>query len=225
MQPIYLTIVDDEALFRKGLISLIKDFEGIELLSEASNGRELLDYLSTHSSHPNIVLLDLKMPILNGIETAKILERDYPNINVIVLSTYFSETFVFNMIEIGAASYLAKNTAPKEVEKTIQLVHKKGFYYSDEIIKIIRQNIIHKKQQSKASFDIQITKREQEILQLICEQYTNAEIAKKLYISNRTVDAHRNNLLQKFNCKNTAGLVAFAIQRKLITIDPSQFLF
>lgn len=223
MTPIRLAIVDDEALFRKGMSLLLEDVEDIEVMMDASNGQEFLDQLRNSHSLPDVVLMDMKMPVLNGIETAKIMSTDFPAVKIITLSTYFSKAFVTNMLELGVASYLAKNSKIDLVELTIREVASRGFYYSEEIQTIIRESMMDKKRQAKPSFGIEITAREQEILQLICEQHTNVEIAKKLYISSRTVDGHRNNLLQKLNCKNTAGLVALAIQQQLVRIDSSQF--
>lgn len=226
MTPIRIAIVDDEALFRKGMSLLledVEDVEDIEVVMDASNGQEFLDQLKDNPSLPDVVLMDMKMPILNGIETAKVMSVDFPEVKIITLSTYFSKAFVTNMLELGVASYLAKNSKIDLVELTIREVAEKGFYYSDEIQGIIRESMLDKKRQSKATFSIQLTAREKEILQLICEQHTNAEIAKKLYISSRTVDGHRNNLLQKMNCKNTAGLVALAMQQQLVKVSPSQF--
>ncbi|MEO1435418.1 MAG: response regulator transcription factor [Bacteroidota bacterium] len=223
MNPIKIALADDESLFRKGMALLINDFEQVELLLEAGDGHELLQKLSQAATLPDILLLDLKMPNLNGIETVKILSSEYPDIKVIILSTYFSRTFVVNLIELGVAAYLPKNSAPETVELTIKNVYEKEFYYSDEVMTHIRENMMDKKRQAKPSFFIQLTDREQEILQMICEQYTNTEIGEKLFISSRTVEGHRNNLLQKLNCRNTAGLVAFAIQHKLVQIDPSKF--
>lgn len=223
---IHLAIADDEALFRKGMTALIEDFKGIQVLLEASNGRELLEKLEVADQIPHVLLLDLNMPELNGIETAKILHKDYPDIKIIVLSTYFSKAFVINMIEIGAASYLPKNALPEEVEQTIQEVMQKGFSYNDAVMGIIRENMMQKtRPKIKTPFQISLTNREQEVLQLICEQYTTSEIAKKLFISTRTVEGHRNNLLQKLGCKNTAGLVVFAIQYQLVQISPDTFWY
>ncbi len=223
MTTIRLAIVDDEALFRSGMKLLFDFVENVEVVLEASNGEDLLQQLRALEDLPDVLLMDMKMPVLNGIETAKIMAVEFPQVKIIILSTYFSKAFVTNMLELGAASYLAKNSKPELVELTIKEVAEKGFYYSDEIQGIIRESMMDKKRQAKASFEIQLTAREQEILQLICEQHTNAEIAKKLYISSRTVDGHRNNLLQKLNCKNTAGLVALAVQKQLVQIDASQF--
>jgi len=223
MNQIKIAIVDDETLFRDGINLVLQRFDRVEVVLEANNGQEFLDKLKVATILPDIVLLDLKMPVLNGSETAKILTKDFPNIKIIVLSTYFSKAFVYNMVEIGAAAYLPKNASREDVELTIHTVADSGFYYSEDVIKILRDSIRDKEKSRRLSFEINVTPREKEILQLICEQNTNAEIAKKLFVSARTVDGHRMNLLQKLNCRNTAGLVAFAIQNQLVRIDPSQF--
>jgi len=223
---IKIAIADDEALFRKGMGMLIHDFEGIEYILEAGNGQELLDNLEATEDMPAVVLLDLNMPVLNGIETAKILKEKHPELRIIVLSTYFSKAFIINMIEIGAASYLPKNTSPEEVEKTIREVANKGFFYNQAVMEIIRENMIQKtRPKIKMPFQIDLTSREKEVLQLICEQYKTAEIGEKLFISPRTVDGHRNKLLEKANCRNTAGLVVFAIQHNLVKINPESNWF
>jgi len=221
-----IAITDDEALFRAGLKMIVEDIEDMSVLFEAENGQVLLDKLLDRKTNglplPDLLLLDLQMPVLNGIETAKQLQEKYPDIKFIVLSTHFSKAFIINMIEIGASSYLPKNTRPDVMEKTIEMVAEKGFYYSDEVMKVIHENM-KSKSKSKAKFGNEITEREREILQLICQQFTANEIAAKLFISRRTVEGHRNNLLAKLNCKNIAGLVAYAIQNELVNINPSQF--
>jgi DNA-binding NarL/FixJ family response regulator len=223
---IKVAIADDEALFRKGMGLLIDDFEGIEFMLEAGNGQELLDNLAAAEKMPAIVLLDLNMPVLNGIDTAKILKEKHPELRIIILSTYFSKAFIINMIEIGAASYLPKNTSPEEVEKTIREVADKGFSYNQAVMEIIRDNMIQKtKPKINMPFQIDLTTREREVLQLICEQYKTAEIGEKLFISPRTVDGHRNKLLEKVGCRNTAGLVVFAIQHNLVKINPEPTWF
>ena len=216
---IQLAIADDEMLFRRGMQILVEDFEGIDVSLEASNGKDLLEKLQTSDSLPDVLLLDLNMPEMNGVETAKSLQKQFPSIRIIVLSTYFSKGFIINMIELGASSYLPKNSLPAEVEKAIREVFEKGFSYNDKVMEVIRENMISK-MKVKASFAPELTSREKEILQLICEQFTASEIAGKLFISQRTVDGHRNNLLQKLNCRNTAGLVVHAIQNNLVNVAP-----
>ncbi len=221
---IRIAIADDEALFRKGMSHLIQDFDGMEVVMEADNGETLLQQLATESALPQVLLLDINMPVLNGIETAKILQKQYPDISIIVLSTFFSKAFIINMIELGAASYLPKNSLPEEVESTIREVADKGFSYNREVMEVIRENMIQKTRPKPIlPFEIELTEREKEVLQLICEEYTNAEIAEKLFISPRTVDGHRINLLQKLGCRNTAGLVVQAIQNQLVHLKPGSF--
>jgi DNA-binding NarL/FixJ family response regulator len=163
------------------------------------------------------------MEVMDGIETAKNLAKLYPDIRIIILSSYFSKAFVINMLEIGASAYMPKNSTPDEVETTIRSVAEKGFYYSEAVMNIVRENLMSKKKPIMPGFEVKVSGREKDVLQLICEQYTNTEIAEKLFISARTVEWHRTNLLQKLNCRNTAGLVAFAIQQDIIQIDPSSF--
>lgn len=218
---IKIAIADDEALFRKGMGMLLDDFEGIQFILEAENGEVLLQKLAAASEFPDIVLLDLNMPVLNGIDTAKRLKEIHPQLKIIVLSTYFSKAFIINMIEIGAASYLPKNTLPEEMEQTIREVAARGFFYNHAVMEIIRENMVQKTQPKiTMPFQIELTNREKEVLQLICEQFKTTEIAEKLFISPRTVDGHRNNLLEKLGCRNTAGLVVFAIQHELVKINP-----
>lgn len=218
MKDITLAIADDEVLFRKGMKLILNGFEGIHVGLEAENGLDLLAQLRTAEELPDILLLDLKMPEMNGIEVAKIIREEFPDVKIIVLSTHFSRAFVINMIELSAVAYLPKNSEPNTVVETIHAVSEKGFHYSDEVMTIIRENLLLKKK-PKVAFSLQLTSREMEVLQLICEQYNAPEIAEKLFISPRTVDGHRNNLLLKMDCKNVAGLVVKALQQGLVDIQ------
>lgn len=222
---IKIAIADDEALFRKGLLMLLED-EKMEVVLEAEDGKDLLEKLKSATFLPEVLLLDLNMPNLNGIDAAKYIREHFPEIKFIVLSTFFSKAFIINMIEIGAAAYLPKNSTPDEVNKTILEVHQNGFCYNQKVLEVIRENMMQKtKPKLKTPFGVELTAREKEILQLICEEYTTPEIAEKLFISPRTVDGHRNNLLQKLGCKNVAGLVIFAVQHELVKINPETFWF
>ena len=223
---IHLALADDEALFRKGMKLLLEDYEGLSVVLEAQDGEQLLQQLHQATSLPDVLLLDMKMPNLNGVETAKVLQENFPSIKIIVLSTYFSKAFIVNMIELGAGAYLPKNATPDEVVATIREVYNNGFSYNQAVLEVIRDNMLQKsKPKMPQSFGVDITSREKEILQLICEEYTTGEIAEKLFISPRTVDGHRNNLLEKLGCKNVAGLVVYAIQHQLVKINPETFWF
>ena len=222
MVQINIGIADDATLLRKGLSFLLKGQNGINVVLEAVNGQDLLDKLEAVSNQLDILILDLEMPVLDGIKTAEILKEKYPNVRVIVLSSHYSDSYIINMLDVGAAAYLPKDATPNEFVSTIRNVHENGFHYNEKVWKIIEEN--------KSRDDIEIptliptlTKRELEILQLICEQQTASEIAEKLYISRRTVEGHRTRILQKLNCRNVAGLVAYAIQNKLVKFNPQQF--
>ena len=222
MEYISIAIADDEALFRKGMKLILNSYDKLHVKLEAEDGEDLIQKLEEAASLPDILLLDLKMPKLNGIEAAKIVRAQFPEVKIIVLSTHFSRAFVTNMLEIGASSYLPKNSEPEEVVETIEAVYDKGFYYNAKVMEIIRENMMSK-DLPRASFSVDLTSREKEILQLICEQYTTPEIGKKLFISPRTVDGHRNNLLSKLDCKNIAGLVVFALQNEVVNISGNSF--
>lgn len=218
-KKIKIVLVDDEILFRKGSTYLLSREENIEVIFEASNGLQLIDFLNSANPKPDIVMMDLKMPFLNGIETTKIIHKDFPAIKIIALTSYHSKSFISNMIDVGAVSYVVKNSTPQELTKTINEVADKGFYYSDEVLGIIQSDLLSSKK-IKSSLDSKfISSRELEVLQLICQQKSTSEIGEKLFISPRTVEGHRNNLLLKTESKNIAGLVMFAIQNAIVTLD------
>tara|TARA_R110000868_G_scaffold36900_11_gene130557 strand:+ start:715 stop:1380 length:666 start_codon:yes stop_codon:yes gene_type:complete len=215
---IKLILVDDEVLFRKGISFLLDREEKIKVIHEASNGKELLSFLENSKIHPDIIIMDLKMPLLNGVEATKVIHKEYPKIKIIALSSYRSKSFVANLMHLGAVSYLVKNTTPKELLKTIHEVNSKGFYYDDYVMKVIKDIALSDSIIDKELKSNYLTSREVEVLQLICEQKTTSEIAELLFISPRTVDGHRNNLLLKTESKNIAGLVFFAIQNKIVLL-------
>lgn len=223
-KSIQIAIADDEALFRKGLGLLLEDYEDLSIVMEAENGQDLLNQLYATEEQPDVLLLDMKMPVLNGVETAKLMREHFPDIPIVILSTHFSKAFILNMIEMGAASYLPKNTDPDEVVETIRSVLTKGFYYTNEVMQIIREDFMNKNQPKvRMAQSAEITSREREVLQLICEEFTTSEIADKLYISPRTVEGHRNNLLSKLGCRNTAGLVVNAIHNGLVKLEGKNY--
>jgi DNA-binding NarL/FixJ family response regulator len=218
-ETIKIILVDDEVLFRKGISYLLAREENIEVLFEASDGVELIEFLRGNNPKPDIVIMDLKMPLLNGIEATKILHRDFSDIKIIALTSYDSKSFIANMIDVGAVSYLIKNATPQELITTIKEVATKGFYYTECVMNIIQNDSITNKK-SKCSFDAGfITTRELEVLQLICKQKSTIEIGEKLFISPRTVEGHRNNLLLKTESKNIAGLVVYAIQNQIVSLE------
>jgi DNA-binding NarL/FixJ family response regulator len=218
MNKIKLLLADDEELFRKGISFLLQRQDNIQILYEANNGSEVEEYLKSSSIHPDIILMDLKMPMLNGVEATKLINKEFPSIKIIALTSYNTKSFIANMIEIGAASYIVKNSSPEEMITTINQVIEKGFYYNEEVLNVIQENLITNNRKNIFFEDIILTKREREILELICYQNSTQQIADKLFISPRTVEGHRNNLLLKTDSQNSAGLVVFAIQNKIVIL-------
>ena len=221
---ITLAIADDELLFRQGLIAILSKSKYLNILFDADNGKDLIEKLRSSKTLPEIVITDLKMPELNGVEATKLIRKEFPSIKIIALTSYFSKPFIINMLSIGAVAYLAKNSTPKLMLTTIEEVSEKGFYYNDQVMKFIHESIANPENKKiKSKFDNTFfTKREKEVLQHICLQKTTNEIAESLNISPRTVEGHRNNLLIKTESKNVAGLVIYAIENKLVTINIDQ---
>ncbi|WP_395064028.1 response regulator [Flavobacterium sp.] len=219
-KTIKILLADDEELFRKGIYFLLQREENIEIVFEASNGSDVIEYLQQKENLPDIILMDLKMPEINGVEATKTIHKDFPEIKIIALTSYNTKSFIANMINVGASSYLVKNASPKEMIDTINEVAEKGFFYNEVVMKVIQDDIISDRKANKSKFDEEfITSREREVLDLICQQLSTNEIAEKLFISSRTVEGHRTSLMLKTESKNIAGLVVYAVQNKVIKLD------
>ena len=215
---IKIVLVDDEILFRKGISFLLEREENIDVIFEASNGEELIAYLNQSSNKPDIIIMDLKMPILNGVEATKIIRKNFPEIKIIALTSYDTKSFIANMIQVGAVAYLIKNTTPKDLLHTINQVFLKGFFYNENVLETIKETIISSKTSKSNLEGSFLSPREIEVLQLICLQKTTIEIAEELFLSPRTVEGHRNNLLLKTESRNIAGLVVYAIQNEIAVL-------
>lgn len=212
MNQIKIALADDQLLFRKGLASLLKSFQGVQLLFEANNGQALLDEIAETNILPDIVIMDLNMPVLNGIETTQKIKQLYPNIRIMILSVHNEEKFIIRMLELGVNGYLFKESEPSEVEKAIHAVMDNDFYMNEQTVKAMRNSLSHKKEKVSLDDPLTLTSREKEILDLLCREFTAPEIAEKLSISVRTVEGHRNNLMQKIGAKNVVGLVVYAMK-------------
>lgn len=221
MKDILISLVDDQQLFRNGLGSLIRSQAGFTLVTEAENGKDFLEQIEAGSIMPDVALIDMNMPQMNGVELNEVLQKKYPSIKVIILSVYDQERFIGKMIEAGACGYLTKNCEIEELVTAINAVYKTGFYFNQVTLQAMRKTSQFKPGGLKNlnNIDIELTSREEEILKLLCKEYTTSEIGEKLFISPRTVEGHRNNLLMKTGCRNIAGLVIFAIRNKFYEID------
>jgi len=213
MEKIHIIIADDHQLFRNGLKILLNSFPDFEVSGEASNGEEFVNMLKT--TRAEIALMDINMPELDGIEATKRGLKINPEINIIALSMYGEEEYYYKMIDAGARGFLLKDSNINEVREAILTVIRGGSYFSQELLYNVIQKIKHREHEIKAA---SLSKREKEILVKICEGLSNQQIADALFISKRTVDKHRANLLGKTNSKNTASLILYAIRNKFIEI-------
>jgi DNA-binding NarL/FixJ family response regulator len=215
MDLIKVAIADDHKIFRKGVVLSLRPFTNIKFVQEAENGDELINGLA--ESEPDVILMDLRMPGKDGIETTKIISKQYPQIHIIVLSMYEDERFVSHMMENGASGYLLKNAEPQDIRKAIMDVHEKGYYLNNFVNRILLKKA-HAKQKVIPSLNSEITlsEREKDVLKYICMEYTAQEIAQKMEVSARTVEAVKDRLMERFGSKNTAGLVFFAVKNNLV---------
>jgi DNA-binding NarL/FixJ family response regulator len=213
MERIRIILVDDHQLFRNGLKMLLEASPEFEITGEASNGEEFLRLL--RNCPADIVLMDINMPEMDGVEATKRGLKLCSSIAVIALSMYGEEEYYYKMVDAGAKGFLLKDSDISEVKDAILTVRKGGSYFSQELLYHVIQKFKHRESETKSA---NLSKREKEILFKICEGFSNQEIAETLFISKRTVDKHRANLLGKTNSKNTASLILFAIKNKLIEI-------
>lgn len=219
METIRVALVDDQQLFRQGIALLVSNTPGFEIVFEADNGQNCLDQLKDIKELPHVALVDMEMPIMDGMELVNQLQQQYPDIRVIMLSVHSNERMIARMIQLGASGYLIKNCDKEELIQAIQTTYASGFYINGQALKAMQTH--SGKTASIKNLNgivIELSSREKEVLEMICQELTTAEIADKLFISTRTVEGHRNNLLIKTGCRNTAGLVLFAIRHHLYLI-------
>lgn len=210
-----IVIADDHALFRNGLKMLIGQNEKYEVVAEASNGKELIGVLE--QTEADLILLDISMPEMDGIEAAGIITERFPQIPILTLSMFGEEDYYFKMVTAGAKGFLLKNSDISEVYSALDTVLEGGSYFSQELLVNLVNNL-QQTNEKEGNEDALLSEREKEILFLICKGFSNCEIGDKLFISKRTVDKHRANILAKTSCKNTANLVVYAIKNGLVEI-------
>lgn len=217
MQKLKLYLVDDHKLFREGLKLLLSTQDFVKHIYEASNGREFIENLPL--TECDVVLMDIEMPEMNGIEATREALHLHPELKIIVLSMYGDEQYYYQMIDAGAKGFMLKNTGIENVIKGIQKVAAGENFFSEELLFNILNNM---RDNSKTIADVpdnELSDREMEILYHVCKGESNQEIAEALFISKRTVDKHRANLLSKTGCRNTAALVMYAIKNKMIEVN------
>lgn len=214
---IKILIVDDHKLIRDGITSFLSDSSKYEITDEVSDGLEAINSIKQNA--PDLIITDLNMPNMDGMELISFVKKEFPSINIIVLSMVDETQYIRQVLKLGANGYLLKNSGIDEVKAAIDAVMKGNNYYGGDVMDAVMTQLTTGAKKKKVSrFDnaFSLTKREKEILKLIIEEYNNGEIAEKLFISIRTVDAHKRNMIEKTGSKNMAGLLVWAINNEVL---------
>ena len=212
---IRLIIADDHEIFMDGLALMLSRQKDIILLGQASNGKELVELTEQHN--PDVIITDIKMPVMDGIQASKLILKKQPDVKIIALSMFDEETLIVDMLEAGAKGYLLKNADKQEILDAIETVYEDKTYYCHHTSArltnmIVKSNFNPYKKKEPVSFN----EREIEIIKLICQQNSSKEISDKLYLSSRTVEGYRTKILEKMNARNTVGVVVYALKHNLI---------
>ncbi len=208
-------IADDHTLFRKAMVNLIRTFGKVKEIKDAENGKELLNLIKQEP--PDVAIIDLQMPIMDGTEASELILQKYPDVKIIILTMHDSEKYILHMMEMGVHAFLLKNTEPDELEKAIYSVVEKDFYHNDLVASVLRKNVKEKKAGKRPVFlQSELSDREKEVLKLICGELTMKEIGQKLFLSENTVRNHRVNIMEKVGVHNIVGLVKYAYETGLL---------
>ncbi|MDP2387944.1 MAG: response regulator transcription factor [Bacteroidota bacterium] len=208
-----IAIAEDHPLFRKGITSFIEEYEEYKVIWEASNGQEVLAHLKTNK--PDVLLLDLRMPVMDGFETIDMIRRKRIDCKIVILTSYSDDHVIYSCIERGVNGFLRKDQAGVDLINAVNTVLEIDYYFDESFAKsLVRQTFRNKENLDQKS--VSLSKREIEIIKLICAEFTNAEMADKLFLSTKTIESYRNSLLKKTGARNTAGVVIYAIERGLV---------
>ncbi len=212
---IHIAIADDHQIFRRGLMASLQPFEDLEIMTDVSCGEDLLVWLKAIKQKPEVILVDMKMTGMDGVETTNMIKQKYPAIKVIGLSVYENHFHVVNMFKAGASAYLLKDSSPDEIVDAIRTVMDQDYYFNHNISLRLLKSIVDKDtfRENRSVTGEELNEQEAELLKLICSEYTNAEIATMLNLGPKTIENYRNRLLAKTGAKNTAGLVMYAIRK------------
>ena len=209
-----IVIVDDHQVFRESLVELLKKQGKHKVLWSAKNGAEFVEMLDSHE-RPHIIIMDISMPEMNGVEATRIALQKYPDAKVLVLTQFGEDKYYYEMVSLGVKGFMMKNDGIKELIQAINELMNGGVWFSNELLHRIIINVNKKPQMETLN---SLTDRELEVLKYVCEGYTAEEIAKKINLSYETVKTHKSNLLSKTGCNNAPALVMFAIRNKLIDL-------
>jgi len=215
-RKIKIAMADDHVMVRQGLATLLMAEDDLQIVSQSNNGQELLDSLKVQPA--DLIILDIEMPVMDGMQTLQVLNKKYPEIKVIMLSMHFDDLHISEFISAGARGFLSKNSDVEVVLDAIYSVVEQGYYFNDKVSKALLSSLMKSKKINPVFNKEPLTQREIDVLKLICQEKTNQEIAEELFLSVRTVEGHRTNIAQKTNSRNIAGLVIYAIKNGIISI-------
>jgi two-component system, NarL family, invasion response regulator UvrY len=217
MNTLSIALVDDHVMLRNGLSSLIKDMNGFDVVLEANNGKEFIEAITEQKAQPDIVLLDINMPVMDGFSTAAWIKEYMPNTKMLALSMFDDEQSIIKMLRLGVKGYVLKDGEPAELAAALHDVSTKGYHYTD----LVNNKLVHAISNAPGDTDIKkdkLTERETEFLKLCCSEMTYKEIARLMYLSVRTVEGYRDQLFLKLDIKTRVGLVLYAIKNKLVML-------
>ena len=209
---IHIAIVDDHTLFRNGVAALMAEFDELEVVFEAENGQQMQQALAKHAK-PDVILMDINMPVMDGYASTQWLKQNYPKIRVLALSMFEDDKAVIQMIKCGAGGYVLKESRPRELLEAIKAIHEKGVYINEMVSGKLLRSVTDKEDLPD------ISKKELEFLKLCCSELTYKEIADQMFVSPRTVDNYREALFLKLNLKSRSGLVLYAIQNGIFKFE------
>jgi two-component system, NarL family, response regulator NreC len=215
-ETVKILLVDDHTIVRQGLRALLESQEGFQVVGEADNGRDAVK--KAQELQPDVVIMDIAMPILNGLEATRQIKKIMPDVKIVALTMYNDEEYVFQILKSGASGYLIKETAANELITAINSVKGGNPFFSPLISRKIMESYLREDSEKKAEGD-KLTNREKEVLQLIAEGYTNNEIGKLMGISVKTVETHRAHIMSKLDIHDVAGLIKYAIKKGLVVLD------
>jgi len=220
MEKIKLALVDDDYLIVTLLKSFFNQDQSTQVVYDTTDGYQLFNYLEEKNTEPiDILLLDLKMKTIDGLEVLKHVKTNHPELKVVVVSSHYQDNSIGFMTKEGVAGFLPKGMSPFELLDIVKQVHKNGFYLNKDQMEILREQISSKVSKPMIDEDELLTEREKEIIKLLCQQKTAKEIGEHLFITQRTVEGHKNNLFTKIGVRNVAGLVVYALQKHIVTLE------
>lgn len=212
-EKINIAVVDDQQLFRQGIVSLLKEVPDFNICFEAENGEELLDKMKEKQPRPDVILLDIEMPVMDGITATKRLKKRYPETRIIILTMHDEEEMIVHLIEKGAHGFLPKNEDIEHVIDAIYAVHQTGYFFNEQVSKAMVKGLIGSKKIKPKFKKTELNEREIEIMRLVCKELTSPEIGEQLMLSAKTVDNYRVGILKKIGARNTVGLVMYAMKK------------